>query len=974
MVYPDGNVWQRQQLELQVALGPEVPAALYHVDVKLGAVKEYSDELSAAYAGANGAHRMKEALALVKRTPRKFNNDGSISNLESDAMIASSPNPKVIISALTFTPDDEYDQVDPNAVSGRITVSGTIGSLLCDMVPGAGGTIEQVTIYPGAEETPVVVPVQVTKGQGIAPRKYHFSGVFATEIPVKLKPGTNTIAIRAKDPRLGKIGSAEAVIEARRDGGSDPSPEREATGGFVRLEQPFIADIDLSSVDPAAVESGAATLSLSVTARFAPEAVTTSEALRKSGTSGLTLRGETLGLSVLPGVLAQAQSGVIDEFVAMVDASTISWQARTVVFRRNGGNKFISDYYNMALSSPDGLDGSHPISVTISRGAGGIMVSAALTKIGDSWVSSDSSISLTFQNTASADGTLGITALVDCASLSTTKLVIQASQTGLGATTYATASIQGPVAPTDQEGRADPGRLHSTYYEVVYQDDRDSATIMAFEVEGPEQIISRSEFTVPTKAGERKVIKVSGKYYLATANGEEPEALMLIANSELPAGNQGEPPPVKEREEDEREDGAIAYAKGFVAGAIGGGASLVTGTIEVVAAVAVRPFKAQQLGVLLLLSWVSEDAERAAFAELEADVQNAEAIGQAAETVAKILTKVQGDRLALYRALASKDIAEQERILGEYAIYAEIGSEFFSELIDEHEALDDYHKGVCAGRIFFEVVLVVLPMLKGAQLVNAAGSVSKITAVGRILGNIQRAKWLEKMPLNMQGAITRAMGKMAFIWDQMKKTRWLAKGGYGRDGERIWTLMYHYKNRLGQSPVEAMRSVEKNHKKINPKAWAAAGLDALAEESKLAHVVRADGARIIKLEPPANRTMFWSGLGRGGSGKAKVIAEAKGLETLEVRMDAKGVSDVFNDKERLGYIWKDEYRIAVWDGVSEQFAKEASGKVYVALGDGVAETSVWSRIEFPALTKNLNVQEIWRINPTTLEEILLWSR
>jgi hypothetical protein len=54
-----------QTLEVTVHIGSEVPAGLYSLDVKLGRVHAYSDELSQDNRGNNGAHRMKEALNII---------------------------------------------------------------------------------------------------------------------------------------------------------------------------------------------------------------------------------------------------------------------------------------------------------------------------------------------------------------------------------------------------------------------------------------------------------------------------------------------------------------------------------------------------------------------------------------------------------------------------------------------------------------------------------------------------------------------------------------------------------------------------------------------------------------------------------------------------------------------------------------------------------------------------------------------
>ena len=55
-----------QTVLLDVIIGSKVDLKLLNVDVRLGCVKAYSDELSQNYAGANGAHRMKEALAIIR--------------------------------------------------------------------------------------------------------------------------------------------------------------------------------------------------------------------------------------------------------------------------------------------------------------------------------------------------------------------------------------------------------------------------------------------------------------------------------------------------------------------------------------------------------------------------------------------------------------------------------------------------------------------------------------------------------------------------------------------------------------------------------------------------------------------------------------------------------------------------------------------------------------------------------------------
>jgi hypothetical protein len=56
----------RQLLELDIEAGPALAGTLFHVDVKMGPVREYRDSLSQKSKGANGSHRMKESLTITK--------------------------------------------------------------------------------------------------------------------------------------------------------------------------------------------------------------------------------------------------------------------------------------------------------------------------------------------------------------------------------------------------------------------------------------------------------------------------------------------------------------------------------------------------------------------------------------------------------------------------------------------------------------------------------------------------------------------------------------------------------------------------------------------------------------------------------------------------------------------------------------------------------------------------------------------
>ncbi len=225
MVYPDGNVWQRQQLELQVALGPEVVAALYHVDVKLGAVKAYPDELSQQYAGEDGAHRMKEALNLVtiQWTQPTDPNDVASEPKPIDAFGVGMPTPIIALDALRSV------SVSGDTASLRLT--GSIKDPIADITPrgpvsGGYADIEQVLVEVDGQ---VVKTVSVTPGADMGSgfwKPHAYLGRFDTGvINLPASAGSRQIRILSSANAAGAVGKTDLSLAfSSMDIGSQGTP------------------------------------------------------------------------------------------------------------------------------------------------------------------------------------------------------------------------------------------------------------------------------------------------------------------------------------------------------------------------------------------------------------------------------------------------------------------------------------------------------------------------------------------------------------------------------------------------------------------------------------------------------------------------------------------------------------------------------------------------------------------------------
>jgi hypothetical protein len=135
-----------------------VAAELCHVDVGFGEVKEYTDALSAQTAGANGAHRMKEALSVISlqyvgQTGQLFNVPPTLSGdwveykadveRSSSAALAISPIPDQVVTIIFSDTPSKTDRT----ISAEVSVfDRPSGKFIIDL---AQNTLADVNHYSG---------------------------------------------------------------------------------------------------------------------------------------------------------------------------------------------------------------------------------------------------------------------------------------------------------------------------------------------------------------------------------------------------------------------------------------------------------------------------------------------------------------------------------------------------------------------------------------------------------------------------------------------------------------------------------------------------------------------------------------------------------------------------------------------------------------------------------------------------------
>ncbi|MFN7835350.1 MAG: hypothetical protein ACK5NY_06140 [Burkholderiaceae bacterium] len=926
-----------------------------------------------------GAHRMKEALCVYKLTPRKKDDGGNIVALPDNAVPTSNPNPTITILSSDFTPDSGSAS-STERVSGTFTVRGELGSLACDMTPGDRGTISEVTVFLNGETTPIAtVPVEVTKGTGgSGARKYPYSGTFTASIPANVVQGSNSLRFHASDKVFGKVGTAEVLLDVRRDGVADATSDRPAPGGFTKIEQPFSAEVDLTGFTAARLADGSATLSITVRSLMAGGGVFTDAVSPKGLRGWLKGADRRVSVRVSPESLEAVQSSNASTFSALIDCPSLTWQARPVTFRRTTGGRFVTDFWTLSIDAPAGIDGTAPITTTVQRGVDGPAITANLTKQGDAWTATDADLVLSLAASSDASGVAGITATITSPSLGAAGIQVQAlraarpppAATGDVASaalaqgdSYTSSAVQG-VSGSGEDGRQEPlGALRPTDADLERQDDRESATALAIEVEGTPEFLRGPDFRVPTRLGERRVVEVGGKFYVATADGSAPETLLFVAPGDAPTGNEGVGDDNKFPDEDNPVVRSGNFLLGFKDGFSDGGQALVVGTWDIL-------YEINVTAGLLVLSWGSDTATELATQKVTTGYTVVTETGTAIAGLVQGLHEAEVD---VVRAILTRDEAKLKQLKGQAGVVLEAGIDLMVELKDEYADLSAYDQGWIFGRSIFEVAAVVAPFSKPGQVAQI-GKMSKVQMVSGIANSVKNSKWFTALNGARKAAVERVLLRLAAFSARLNGARWV--GHYGTDGAKIYELYYRL-TKSGKKPIEAMLQVEKELPGVRHEALSAGMLDAVVAQSEQAgnaprFIVRvSDGARVPDVKTPVDGAYYWSGISKVSGGQkpqdfAEAYARARGGATLESTLKDSKIL------ETPSYDVSNPISVRFWESISEEYAKNASGEIRAIVARPLRNGNIWESVEVGALRGNASVTKISEIDLLTGETTIIY--
>ena len=236
-----------QTLEVDVQLGSGLSAGLYDVDIACGNVHAYPDELSQQYAGANGAHRMKEALNVIKVD--WLTRDASGGDRPITAILQSVPIPTFTsLSASSFTV----------AADGRVsgTVSGTIGDQLEGIISDRSRDLASVTVTLIDRYAPDSLPIALGTYPLVAPTRAvdakwapFGAPTYVFSIPLSfslVNHGQYSIELATSPNACGLVGTTNVLLDV--EGTLPLAPHAVGTGvGYVDMAAGDSLSLDFSA-------------------------------------------------------------------------------------------------------------------------------------------------------------------------------------------------------------------------------------------------------------------------------------------------------------------------------------------------------------------------------------------------------------------------------------------------------------------------------------------------------------------------------------------------------------------------------------------------------------------------------------------------------------------------------------------------------------------------------------------------------
>ncbi len=323
------GMWYGQALELDLSIDAAVPAKLYDIHVKLGAVHSYSDELSVPYVGANGAHLMSKAFMVhgMGMEQAASWDTGFVPGWEVERT-----QPLVVVTAPA---DGAQPQVVSSSGYRSIRVTGYVDDLAGKLTSTApvvkvGGTTVSTTAQA--------------------------NGRYTFQSDVKMQGGIATISVGATNA-FGVTGE-RTVYVAEQKGASGQTPSQPPTsttdtGNWiygqtaVALSAPLAAGITSLDVTQIDVKSGTTTTT------------TWSKSYSSNGVTGYLAPAGDRILEVTGGVVSQDPAVASYATATLAGYAANSTAARFVLPQAVAGGLYASQLAEVRLTS------SQPLSSTV---------------------------------------------------------------------------------------------------------------------------------------------------------------------------------------------------------------------------------------------------------------------------------------------------------------------------------------------------------------------------------------------------------------------------------------------------------------------------------------------------------------------------------------------------------------------------------------------------------------------------------
>ena len=196
-------------IKVKVKIGEDVEPGIYHLDIKCGRVHAYPDELSAAYAGSNGAHRLTNAFRVINlQFVRPVVASADATPAMTSTIPLSVPTPGIQLNTIPAAVIDSNNQVS-------LKLSGVLRDPIADCEQGPSDVYKSMSLSVDGTPAGQIGITEAADGAAGLWKPFPRKGTFSQSVRFAAKEGIHSLKLTTAKNAAGLSASTTLLISVQ---------------------------------------------------------------------------------------------------------------------------------------------------------------------------------------------------------------------------------------------------------------------------------------------------------------------------------------------------------------------------------------------------------------------------------------------------------------------------------------------------------------------------------------------------------------------------------------------------------------------------------------------------------------------------------------------------------------------------------------------------------------------------------------